>query len=166
MSEQYKILHPTKYYRDYLEHNIRPDGRELDHYRPIIVNLGSISTADGSALAKVGKTTVVCGIKAELCQPKAEVADEGFLIPNVELPPLCSPKFRPGPPTEQAQVATQLVADIIKNSKCLDLKTLCIFPDKLAWCLYADLICLDLDGSLIDACMIALMAALKSGDLT
>jgi exosome complex component RRP43 len=57
-------LHPTKYYRDYLEHNIRPDGRELDHYRPIIVNLGSISTADGSALAKVGKTTVVCGIKA------------------------------------------------------------------------------------------------------
>ncbi|KAJ3658495.1 hypothetical protein Zmor_010230 [Zophobas morio] len=162
MSEQYKILHPVKYYRDYLAHNIRPDGREFDKYRPIVVNLGSISTADGSAIAKVGRTTVVCGIKAELCQSKAEAANEGFLIPNVELPPLCSSKFRPGPPTEQAQVATQLVADILKNSECLDLKSLCIFPDKLAWCLFADLICLDLDGSLIDACMIALMAALKS----
>lgn len=53
-----------KYYRDYLSHNIRPDGREFDKYRPIIVNLGSISTADGSAIAKIGGTTVVCGIKA------------------------------------------------------------------------------------------------------
>ncbi|RZC35923.1 exosome complex component RRP43, partial [Asbolus verrucosus] len=156
------VLHTVKYYRDYLSHNIRPDGREFDKYRPILVNMGSVSTADGSAIAKVGRTTVVCGVKAELCQPKAETANEGFLIPNVELPPLCSPKFRPGPPTEQAQVATQLVADILKNSECLDLKSLCIFPDKLAWCLYADLICLDLDGSLIDACMIALIAALKS----
>ncbi|EFA02571.1 exosome complex component RRP43 [Tribolium castaneum] len=162
MSEQYKILHPVKYFRDHLAHKIRPDGREFGEYRPIVVNLGSISTADGSAIAKVGRTTVVCGIKAELCQPKAEAANEGFLIPNVELPPLCSSKFRPGPPTEQAQVATQLVADILKNSDCLDLKTLCIFPDKLAWCLYADLICLDLDGALIDACVVALMAALKS----
>lgn len=99
----------------------------------------------------------------ELCQPKPETADQGFLIPNVELPPLCSAKFKPGPPSEQAQIATQLVADIVKNSKCLDLKSLCLFPDKLAWCLYADLICLDLDGSLIDVCLIALIAALKSG---
>lgn len=98
-----------------------------------------------------------------MCQPKAEAADEGFFIPNVELPPLCSARFKPGPPTEQAQILTQLVADLVKNSNCLDLKTLCIFPDKLAWCLYADLICLDFDGGLFDASIIALIAALKSG---
>lgn len=60
----YRTLHPAKYYRDYLSHGIRPDGRGFDKFRPIILNLGSIDTADGSAIAKVGQTTVVCGIKA------------------------------------------------------------------------------------------------------
>lgn len=30
----------------------------------ILLGSGSISTADGSALVKVGSTTVICGIKA------------------------------------------------------------------------------------------------------
>lgn len=59
-----RSLHPLKYYRDYLAHNIRPDGRDLDKFRPVVVNVGTISTANGSAVVKVGKTTVVCGIKA------------------------------------------------------------------------------------------------------
>lgn len=60
----FRTLHPVKYYRDYLSHNIRPDGRELDKFRPVVVNAGTISTADGSAIVKLGKTTIVCGIKA------------------------------------------------------------------------------------------------------
>lgn len=59
----FRSLHPTKYYRDYLAHDVRPDGREISNFRPVIVNIGSITTADGSAIAKVGKTSVVCGIK-------------------------------------------------------------------------------------------------------
>lgn len=180
----YRSLHPVKYYRDYLAHNIRPDGRDLDKFRPLLLNIGTISTANGSAIVKIGKTTVVCGIKAvtfkcyiqfcnafflnfflvfqELCAPKPEKANEGFLIPNVELPPLCSSKFRPGPPSDQAQVLSKLIFDVIKNSECVKLEELCITKEKLAWCLYADLICLDYDGALIDACVTALMAALKT----
>lgn len=165
MAEQYKVLHPIKYYRDYLAHNIRPDGREFDQFRPVVINLGAIKTADGSALVKLGQTTVICGIKAQLCRPKAEMPNEGFVVPNLELPPLCSSKFRPGPPSDQAQVYSQLLADIIVNSACLDLKELCIFPDKLAWCLFVDLICLDFDGAVIDACVLALLGALQSVSL-
>lgn len=80
------------------------------------------------------------------------------------MPPLCSPNFRPGPPSDAAQIATKFVADIIKNSQCIDLKDLCITKEKLVWCLYADIICLDYDGSLIDACLLALLAALKNGN--
>ena len=36
-----------------------------------------------------------------------------FLVPNLELPPLCSPRFRPGPQSEQAQVLSQFIADTI-----------------------------------------------------
>jgi len=162
MAKQYKSLHPTKFYRDYLNHNVRPDGRLLSKFRPVIINVGSIATADGSALVRIGRTTIICGIKAEFCQPKPERPDEGFLIANVELPPLCSPKFRPGPPSDLAQITTRFVADVMENSGCIDLKDLCIAKEKLAWCLHADLICLDHDGSLIDACLLALVTALKT----
>lgn len=97
-----------------------------------------------------------------MCTPKPEKPNEGFLIPNIELPPLCSSKFRPGPPSDQAQVLTKLIFDIVKNSECIKLEELCITKEKLAWCLYADLICLDYDGALIDACVAALLAALKT----
>lgn len=162
MAKQFKSLHPIKFYRDYLNQNVRPDGRLLSKFRPVIVNTGSIATADGSALVRIGKTTVICGIKAELAQPKAEKPKEGFLICNVDLPPLCSSKFRPGPPSDLAQVTTRFVADLILNSGCIHLKDLCILKEKLVWCLYADLICLDYDGCLIDACLLALLTALKT----
>lgn len=59
-----RIIHPKKYYRNYLAHSIRPDGREFDAFRPIRINIKSVGTADGSAIVKLGSTTVVCGIKA------------------------------------------------------------------------------------------------------
>lgn len=59
-----RIIHPKKYYRNYLAHSIRPDGREFDAFRPIRINVKSIGTADGSSIVKLGNTTVVCGIKA------------------------------------------------------------------------------------------------------
>ncbi|XP_072383158.1 exosome complex component RRP43-like [Diabrotica undecimpunctata] len=162
MAQQYKSLHPVKYYRDYLSHEIRPDGREFNKFRPILLNVGTIDTADGSAIAKVGNTTVVCSIKAELCKPKADAPDKGFLVPNLELPPLCSSKFRPGPPSDQAQVLTQLIAEIIDNSKCINLKDLCICNDKLVWCLYVDFVCLDFDGSVVDTCLVSFLGAIKT----
>ncbi|KAF7284852.1 hypothetical protein GWI33_021495 [Rhynchophorus ferrugineus] len=161
MAEQYKTLHSAKYYRDYLKNDIRPDCRQLSAFRPVIINVDSIKTADGSAIVKIGRTTVVCGIKAEICRPKPETPRQGFLVPNVDLPPLCSSKFKSGPPSDQAQVLTQIIADILENSRCINLEQLCIFPDKIAWCLYADIICLDYDGSLIDACALALISCLK-----
>lgn len=59
-----RAIHPIKYYRNYTEHNIRPDGRVFEAFRPIRINVKSIGTADGSAIVKLGNTTVICGIKA------------------------------------------------------------------------------------------------------
>ncbi|KAG8221855.1 hypothetical protein J437_LFUL003231 [Ladona fulva] len=165
MALQYKTIHPVKYLRDFLAHNVRPDGRGLLKFRPMALNVRSISSADGSALVKIGNTSVICGIKAELATPKAEEPDRGFIVPNVELSPLSSSKFRPGPPSEEAQVASQFVFDVILNSGCIDTKCLCIVPDKLAWVLYCDLVCLNYDGSVLDACILALMAALNTVSL-
>ena len=42
-------------------------------------NKGSISTADGSALVRLGETTIVCGVKAEIAEPELDRPEEGFL---------------------------------------------------------------------------------------
>lgn len=158
----YRIIHPVKYYRDYINNDIRPDGRGLDQFRPAIINVSSIGTADGSAIVKIGNTTVVCGIKAELAKPKASEPENGFVVPNIELSPLCSPKFRPGAPTEEAQVCAKALSDLIENSRCLNLSDLCVAKEKLVWTLYCDLVCFDHDGCVLDAAIIALVAALKT----
>ncbi|CAG2062222.1 unnamed protein product, partial [Timema podura] len=144
--------------------DIRPDGRGLLKFRPVAINIGSISTADGSAIVKIGNTAVVCGIKLELVAPTPAEPDVGYLVPNVELPPLCSPKFRPGPPSDQAQVSGHFVAELIASSGCIDLHQLCIAPEKMCWVLYCDILCINHDGALLDACIAALIAALRTGD--
>jgi exosome complex RNA-binding protein Rrp42 (RNase PH superfamily) len=96
-----------------------------------------------------------------LACPKPENPECGFVIPNVELAPLSSQKFRPGPPSDEAQCITKLVETILINSEAIDLKDLCIHKDKLVWVLYCDIISIDYDGSVIDACIAALMSALK-----
>ncbi|EFN72375.1 Exosome complex exonuclease RRP43 [Camponotus floridanus] len=162
MDLQYKTIHPVKYLQDHLEQGIRPDGRKFLSFRPVSVNVSSIVQADSSAIFKLGDTSAVCGIKAELATPKADIPDHGYIVPNVELSPLCSPKFRPGPPSEQAQVLSKLIDIVLSNSRALDLKDLCICKNKLVWVLYCDILCLNYNGSVIDACIGAMIAALKT----
>ncbi|XP_068456677.1 exosome complex component RRP43 [Clinocottus analis] len=165
MAAGFKVAEPLEYHRSFLKENCRPDGRELSEFRTTTLNIGSISTADGSALVKVGNTTVMCGIKAELTNPTVEAPGKGYIVPNVDLPPLCSSQFRPGPPGEQAQVASQFLADVIESSEVIQTEDLCIERGKLCWVLYCDMMCLDYDGNVLDACIIALLAALKNTQL-
>ncbi|XP_057563065.1 exosome complex component RRP43 isoform X3 [Hippopotamus amphibius kiboko] len=161
----FRTVEPLEYYRRFLKENCRPDGRELGEFRTTTVNVGSIGTADGSALVKLGNTTVICGIKAEFGAPPTDAPDKGYVVPNVDLSPLCSWRFRSGPPGEEAQVASQFIADVIENSQIIHKEDLCICPGKLAWVLYCDLICLNHDGNILDACTFALLAALKNVQL-
>jgi exosome complex component RRP43 len=43
------------------------------------LRVGSVTTADGSALIRMGETTMVCGIKAEIAEPDAASPNEGFI---------------------------------------------------------------------------------------
>jgi len=165
MAEEIRIAQPKEYYKAFLEKEVRPDNRELGEFRPTVLNIGCISTAEGSSLVKLGNTTVICGVKAEVAEPRADKPKDGYIVPNVELSPLSSPKFRPGPPPEQAQVLSQNMADFIANTQCVKSESLCISPGKLVWVLHIDLVCLDYDGNVMDACTLALMAALKNTSL-
>lgn len=138
-------------------------------------------------MVKQGNTIFTCGIKLELAEPKAEEPNKGtyykhhqsqmpifscpfnlsgFIIPNVDLPPLCHSMFKPGPPSEQAQTAAMFIRDVLSNSECIDHKQLCIAEGKLCWVLYIDLICLNYDGRVLDYLFNTAGSTNKAGSIT
>jgi polyribonucleotide nucleotidyltransferase len=80
----FQRLHPKAYLERFLADHFRPDGREPSEWRDLFLHVGSISTADGSALVRIGETTIVCGVKAEIAEPDLEQPTEGFLGSHVQ----------------------------------------------------------------------------------
>lgn len=64
----FKKLYPEQYFDKFFAEGVRPDGRPLAGTREVTVGLKTVSTADSSALVKIGETTVVGSIKLEACQ--------------------------------------------------------------------------------------------------
>ncbi|KAI8145725.1 exosome component 8-like protein [Fennellomyces sp. T-0311] len=159
--EVFHRIQPQEYLRRFLEQSVRPDGRSLDRFRKTLITTGSISTADASAMVRLGGTTIVCGIKAEVCEPHVERPNQGYLVPNVELSPMCSPKFKAGPPPEKAQAVSEFIHQLFINSDIFPLESLCIDEGKAVWALYADMVCLNYDGNILDASLLAVVAALS-----
>ncbi|KAK1922907.1 ribosomal protein S5 domain 2-type protein [Papiliotrema laurentii] len=158
----YQRLHPDSYLSRYLAKDYRPDGRTVKQWRDVSINAGSISTAEGSALVRMGETTIVCGIKAEVAEPNTSTPEEGFVVPNVDLPAICSPKFKPGPPGDEAQTLSNWLNDLIVSSQTLPTSSLCIRPGKAVWAIYIDVVCINYDGNAFDATVLAVMAALRN----
>ncbi|CAO3677283.1 unnamed protein product [Umbelopsis ramanniana] len=159
--EIFERIKPDEYFRQFIEENVRPDGRSLHAFRPTSIRQGAISTANGSAMVRIGGTTVICGIKAEVAEPRIDRPKDGYLVPNVELAPICSANFRPGPPSEQAQINAETINHVMETCQILDLSELCIEEGKAVWTLYADIVCINYDGNILDASLLALICALK-----
>ena len=138
----------------------RLDGRELNDYREIKVEMGVIEKAEGSARVLLGKTEVLVGVKIGLGKPFPDTPNEGVLTVNVELVPLASPTFEPGPPREDAIELARVVDRGIRESKAIDLEKLCLEPVKNVLIVFVDVYVLNYDGNLIDASAIATLAAL------
>lgn len=48
------------------------------------------------------------------------------------------------------------------RSNVLPTKSLCIHPGKAVWVLYVDATCINYDGNVFDAALVAMVAALKN----
>ena len=160
--DTFKKIQPLEYHRRFINEGVRADGRALMQFRPSSINSGIITTAQGSCIVKMGNTSVVCAIKAEIAPPLPLQPSQGFLVPNIDLPSLCSPQFsRSGLPSELTQTLSRLLDSIVSNGRLLDLESLCIVSGQYVWTLFADIVCLDHSGNVFDACVTALMGALS-----
>lgn len=157
----FKKLYPVDYLRRHLEERIREDGRSLDEFRPVSMATGILSQPNGSALVRLGQGTLVtAAVHAEVAVPTLERPNEGFVVPNVELPALCSPQYKAGPPGDDAQSMTHYLQMFLNHSGILPRKSLCIEVGAAVWSLRVDVVCISADGSVMDATVLAAVAAL------
>ena len=63
---------------------------------------------------------------------------------------------------EEASALSRSLCDIVLQSGMFSLENLCIESDKAVWILYIDLLCICNDGNLFDACLLAIVSALKT----
>ncbi|MED6169561.1 hypothetical protein PIB30_022345 [Stylosanthes scabra] len=159
--DAFRRLFPLQYFERHLSEAIRPDGRPLGKARDTTVVLGAVASANGSALVKIGSTTMLSAIKMEVMTPSLESPDEGCLAIDFHMPPICSPIVRPGRPAEAAPVLSKQLSDTISSSGIIDLKELSLVTGKAAWMAYLDVYCLDADGALFDAALLSAVAALS-----
>jgi len=102
-------------------------------------------------------------------------------VPNIDLSPLCSSRFRPGPPSDEAQTLNDRIHKILQScvasalvslgfpwcslphsADLVPLRSLCIEPGKAVYVLYLDMVCLNYDGNVVDAAVLAANAALRN----
>ncbi|MFW9908709.1 MAG: exosome complex protein Rrp42 [Candidatus Thorarchaeota archaeon] len=152
-----------EYIRDMLGKGQRIDGRAFDEFRPIEIEVGVVpAKAEGSALVRLGDTSVVAGVKVLVGEPFPDSPDEGFVMVTAEMSPMASPLFELGPPKEDAIELARVVDRGVRESETVDTKKLCVLEGKYVYTIFADVYPLEYDGNLIDASSIAVNAALAT----
>lgn len=165
MAEEFRVLRPQEYHSQLVLKGQRADGRKLEEPRDVKLETDAIRTADSSSLVKLGNTSLVCGVTSQVLKYPSKGKECEEIKIRLELPPICSSPT--GHRTQNtAQLLTKTLKNILEKSDCLDTKSFHIDELDLYWCIDVEVICLNYDGSIIDAALIAILSALKTLKLT
>ncbi len=145
--------------KNLLDKGERLDGRKFGEYRPVEVHKGVISTAEGSALAKIGDTMVLVAAKFDVSTPWPDRPTEGVFIMNSELLPTASPRFETGPPREESIELARTVDRAIRSSEVIDVNSFFIEEGKVLG-LFMDIYVLNHAGNYVDTATLAATASL------
>lgn len=146
--ETFAKLSPHPYLLAHLQptesHSRRANGRLPTEFRTPHINNGSLTHAEGSAVVRIGDTTVVCGVRGEILLASnvgrhradsaptsyghSEAKELDLLVPNIELATGCSPSFLQGqPPSTLAQSLSTRVYSLLHSSKLINSEELKIW---------------------------------------
>jgi len=82
----FRRVHPLHYHQAFLAQGVRPDGRGLLRGRRAAASAAVVSSADGSAMAKLGQTTVLAGVQAVPTLPSEAEPGEGRVVISLDQP--------------------------------------------------------------------------------
>ncbi|KNG50135.1 exoribonuclease family protein [Stemphylium lycopersici] len=123
---------------------IRANGRTANEFRAPGINIGSLTHCNGSAVVRLGNTSVVCGVRAEILKGddipgtfeypgetagqseedqedgSEEVEGLRLLVPNVELSTGSTPSHIPGnAPSTYAQTLITRIRSLLHSTRLL-----------------------------------------------
>jgi exosome complex component RRP43 len=93
--------------------------------------------------------------------PSSDAPADGRLVINVEMTALATPDYRPGKQPPITHSIQQRLQDVLVGCGVLQPRELCIAEGQAVWVLYLDLYILNAAGSLLDASLLAALAALQ-----
>mmetsp|Transcript_7918 Transcript_7918/g.14408 ORF Transcript_7918/g.14408 Transcript_7918/m.14408 type:complete len:294 (+) Transcript_7918:49-930(+) len=146
--DTFSALDSKAFLTTFLENKVRPDGRVFLSSRPTSITTGILTrNAVGSALVTIGNTQVLAAISLLVGTPAAEFGEYGDLT------------------VTSSHYATWLERVLRTSGLMLDLKSLCILPNKAAWRVQVILQVLNDDGNIRDCMLLAAVAALLNARL-
>ncbi|KAL0558809.1 hypothetical protein IC582_003391 [Cucumis melo] len=152
-------VNEKKFIETALLSDLRVDGRCPFDYRNLTINFGK---DDGSSEVQLGQTHVMGFVTAQLVQPYRDRPNEGTLSIYTEFSPMADPSFEPGRPGESAVELGRVIDRGLRESRAVDMESLCVVSGKSVWAIRVDLHILDNGGNLVDAANIAALAALST----
>ncbi|XP_069189495.1 uncharacterized protein [Procambarus clarkii] len=141
-----------------IQAGLRYDNREFLEVRDITLTFGKDY---GCCTATIGQTRVIAQVTCEVVEPRPSRPSEGKLSISVHLSPMAAPHFEPGRGNDLVDELQLILDRNIKESRCLDLDSLCIMAEECVWHIRVDVTVLNHAGNLGDACNIASVAALR-----
>ena len=154
-----RALFPGHYLKQFMAAGLRPDARGFGEARKTACTPGVISGADGSAAVQVGRTAVVAGARLSTFSPPATGSAAGRLAVVVDLGQAAS--LHNGARPEDTTVAiSEFVRDTLHYSGVVNEDDLIIKTGAAAWTVTLSITCLNHDGNVLDALLLAAVAAL------
>ncbi|CAL9155901.1 unnamed protein product [Musa hybrid cultivar] len=156
-----------RFIRGGIAQDLRTDGRQRLHYRPISIETGVIPQANGSARVRLGATDVIVSIKAELRKPHPLQPDKGKVAIFIDCSPTAAPMFEGRGGEELSTELSFALQRCLLGGRSgagagIDLSSLVIVEGKVCWDLYIDGLVVSSDGNLLDALAAAIKVALSN----
>ncbi|RWS28583.1 exosome complex component rrp45-like protein [Leptotrombidium deliense] len=137
--------------------NKRIDGRACSEFRDVSIGFG---LDYGSCVVSLGNSKVMSSVCWEVVEPRITKPFEGLLQINVDLSPMASPHFEFGRISNKLVEIVRIIEKSIRDSKCVDVESLCLIANEKVWSLKVDIVVLNCEGNLIECCSIAALASL------
>jgi exosome complex component RRP45 len=136
----------------------RVDGRAFGQRRPLSFEFG---TKDSSVVVRLGKTVVTACVAARIEAPMHSRMSEGSLRCIVRDATFLSGKKVSGSQRELLQLYERFLDRAYKESKAVDMESLCIQSGKYVWYVEVQLTVMNDDGGVLDALGWAGLAAMR-----
>jgi len=153
----FKKSNPKGYVKYFLKNSIRHDGRSLTQCRDLEAEIDCFTQCSGSSMIKTVGTLVVCGCHLKPTLMKKNSTKPSLITFDISVLPFDYTNLQ----YKNNFWLTELFQEWFIRNKLLDTRLVPEKNKKVIWHIYVDLICLSLDGNLIDTCLYAVTLALK-----